>query len=161
MTCAHQHRIQQGPFPSRGADCPCQEMPATTSSICVGPETPLKTPENPSRPPRTTQRQPKIKITDTHSVSAVVDCDSRLSSLAHPYWNVALWVGESHVDHCKENQGWLFVLKNLKLSFISYFNILRLKCCPLACVGDHCKDNQGWIFVLKNPTLSIHVIFFD
>ena len=45
----------------------------------------------------------RCAITDTHSVGAVVDGYSRLPSLAHPYWNVALWVGESHVDHCKDN----------------------------------------------------------
>ena len=59
-----------------------------------------------SRPPGDTPILPKIHarvITDTHSVSAAIDGDSRLTSLPHPDWNVPLRVGEPHVDHCKEN----------------------------------------------------------
>ena len=36
---------------------------------------------------------------NTHSVRAAVDGDPRLSSLTHSDRDVALWVGEPHVDH--------------------------------------------------------------
>lgn len=60
MTCAHQHRIRQGLFPSRGADCPCQEMPATTTLSLLWSEgqsvLDQKHPDTPSRPPMSSSR---------------------------------------------------------------------------------------------------------
>ena len=51
---------------------------------------------------------------NTHSVSAAINGDSRLTSLTHPYWNVSLRMGEPHVDHCKESTGVFYMLEQNK-----------------------------------------------
>ena len=65
---------------------------------------------------------------NTHSVRAAVDGDPRLSSLTHSDRDVALWVGEPHVDHWNISiRGglWKALLRNPKLCIYA-FNPLSL-----------------------------------
>ena len=144
-TSAPQHKIPRDPFPSQEASCPCPETPVTSISAdrriitsisweagCLCPEMPVKWLDVKEMdqfkdiiPTTCSGWVLSVIMKDTHSVRAAVDGDPRLSSLTHSDRDVALRVGEPHVDHWNISIFWKVLLRNPKLC-IHAFNPLSL-----------------------------------
>ena len=150
FTSAPQHKIPRDPFPSQEASCPCPETPVTSISADRRIITSISWEVGCLPVPRDACAQVVLVkevdhsksisnrlqlwhyyhqwMENTHSVRAAVDGDPRLSSLTHSDRDVALWVGEPHVDHWNISiRGglWKALLRNPKLCIYA-FNPLSL-----------------------------------